>query len=329
LSIEKIKQNIDMARIQDFGKANIARTKEYTNRVLEGIKGKDLNEIGETIAHLSSTIEDFSGKITKKPKGFIGKIFSSVKKQTVEIMAKYSSMDTVLNKIEQELDDKSEILKNDINLLDTFVKNCEKNYGEYEVLINKGYDEIKTYRESINGLEITPKNKNEIQSINNYCEEFEKKLMNLEMNTAVLNTLIPQIRLIQKNNTDLSLQIENAVTTIIPVWQQEIIQAVTLLHSENAAKLYDNVAKTTNKLIRYNADMVNKTSLEIAEMNNKTIIDVETIRYSENKLIETLNGMKRIVDDGKAKRKQVLIDLRKNETDIQKKLLEQIKNEMK
>ena len=166
---------------------------------------------------------------------------------------------------------------------------------------------------------------NDAQAANDYaqmCERFEKKLYDLELTRTISIQMAPQIRLIQNNNTLMSEKIQSTINNTIPLWKNQMVLALGMAHSKEAMEAQRAVTDMTNELLKKNADALKQGTVDIARESERGIVDIETITYTNQQLISTLDEVLRIQDEGRAKRKAAEAELIRIETELKNKLLE-------
>lgn len=166
---------------------------------------------------------------------------------------------------------------------------------------------------------------NDAQAANDYaamCDRFENKLHDLELTRTISVQMAPQIRLIQNNDAVMSEKIQSTLNNTIPLWKNQMVLALGLAHSKEALETQRAVTDMTNDLLRKNADMLKQGTVEIAQESERGIVDIETITYTNQQLISTLDEVLRIQDEGRAKRRAAESELIRIETELKNKLLE-------
>ena len=156
----------------------------------------------------------------------------------------------------------------------------------------------------------------------NRCNRFEKKLHDLELTRMVSLQMAPQIRLIQNNDTMMSEKIQSTLVNTIPLWKTQMVLAVGLNHSTEAAKAQRQVTDATNELLRKNAQMLKMATVETAKESERGIVDIETLKATNQSLISTLNDVMKIQEDGREKRREAQAELGRLEEEMRQKLLE-------
>ena len=317
----------DATEVLQFGAAAQTKISEFSDSVLETVRTKDTGEVGNLLADLVSEIKSFD-KGVGDAKG-LGKLFSSAKKQIDKIIAKYSKIEKNIDSIEDGLTkDKIQMLK-DISIFDEmYEKNLEyfKEISLYIIAGDKKLEELKN--------EVLPKLKKQaeksgeqldaqkVADMENTINRFEKKLYDLKTTRIISLQMAPQIRLLQNNEAELVEKIQSSITNTIPLWKNQIVLALGINNAKRALKNEQEVSKLTNEMLKKNSETLKQGSIEIAEESERAIIDIETIRKTNNDLIETLDTVLEIHKNGRLKRAEAEKELASIEKELKDKMLE-------
>ena len=171
----------------------------------------------------------------------------------------------------------------------------------------------------ISGL---PQDAQEVNDFIALCNRFEKKIHDLELTKMISLQMAPQIRLIQNNDSLMSEKIQSTIVNTIPLWKSQIVLALGVAHSTNAAKVQREVTDMTNELLRKNAEILKTSTIETAKESERGIVDVDTLRITNESLISTLDEILHIQTEGRQKRKEAELELRNIEDQLKNKLLE-------
>ncbi len=317
----------DATEVLQFGAAAQTKISEFSDSVLETVRTKDTGEVGNLLADLVSEIKSFD-KGVGDAKG-LGKLFSSAKKQIDKIIAKYSKIEKNIDSIEDGLTkDKIQMLK-DISIFDEmYEKNLEyfKEISLYIIAGDKKLEELKN--------EVLPKLKEQaeksgeqldaqkVADMENTINRFEKKLYDLKTTRIISLQMAPQIRLLQNNEAELVEKIQSSITNTIPLWKNQIVLALGINNAKRALKNEQEVSKLTNEMLKKNSETLKQGSIEIAEESERAIIDIETIRKTNNDLIETLDTVLEIHKNGRLKRAEAEKELASIGKELKDKMLE-------
>ena len=317
----------DATEVLQFGAAAQTKISEFSDSVLETVRTKDTGEVGNLLADLVSEIKSFD-KGVGDAKG-LGKLFSSAKKQIDKIIAKYSKIEKNIDSIEDGLTkDKIQMLK-DISIFDEmYEKNLEyfKEISLYIIAGDKKLEELKN--------EVLPKLKEQaeksgeqldaqkVADMENTINRFEKKLYDLKTTRIISLQMAPQIRLLQNNEAELVEKIQSSITNTIPLWKNQIVLALGINNAKRALKNEQEVSKLTNEMLKKNSETLKQGSIEIAKESERAIIDIETIRKTNNDLIETLDTVLEIHKNGRIQRAEAEKELASIEKELKDKMLE-------
>ena len=317
----------DATEVIQFGAAAQTKISEFSDSVLESVRTKDTGEVGNLLADLVSEIKSFDKGVSES-KG-LGKLFTSAKKQIDKIIAKYNKIEKNIDSIEDGLTkDKIQMLK-DISIFDEmYEKNLEyfKEISLYIIAGDKKLEELKNVE--LPKLKAAAEKSGEqldaqkVADLENTINRFEKKLYDLKTTRIISLQMAPQIRLLQNNEAELVEKIQSSITNTIPLWKNQIVLALGINNAKRALKNEQEVSKLTNEMLKKNSETLKQGSIEIAEESEKAIIDIETIRKTNNDLIETLDTVLEIHKNGRLKRAEAEKELASIEKELKDKMLE-------
>ena len=318
----------DATQILQFGSAAQSKISEFSDSVLEGVRTKNTGDVGNLLAELVAEIKSFDGDINKESKG-IGKLFSNAQKELNKIIAKYNKIDNNIDSIEQGLEkDKLQMLK-DIAIFDEMYEQNLEYFKEISLYIIAGerkLEELKT--KDLPALKKKAEETGEqldvqkVQDLENTINRFEKKLYDLKTTRIISIQMAPQIRLLQNNEAELVEKIQSSLTNTIPLWKNQIVLALGITNAKKALKNEQAVTKLTNDMLKKNSETLKQGSIEIAEESEKAIIDVETLKKTNADIIETLDTVIKIHEDGRTKRAAAEEELKAIEKELKDKMLE-------
>lgn len=316
----------DSAIILQYGAACQKKIAEFSDNALAGVRTKDLGATSDMIADLVSELKGFN--VDDNEKGFFG-IFKKAGNQLTRLKTRYTKAENNIDMISGKLEDHQNQLLKDIIMLDKMYEMNLAYFKELTMYIMAGKKKLEAERATTlpqlkekaqqSGLA------NDAQAANDYaamCDRFEKKLHDLELTRTISVQMAPQIRLIQNNDAVMSEKIQSTLNNTIPLWKNQMVLALGLAHSKEALETQRAVTDMTNDLLRKNADMLKQGTVEIAQESERGIVDIETITYTNQQLISTLDEVLRIQDEGRAKRRAAEAELIRIETELKNKLLE-------
>ena len=320
---------MDSTQVLQYGASAQNKISEFSDSVLEDVKTKNVGDVGDLLANLVSEIKSFDSAInTSEPKG-LAKLFHSVKKEVNYIVAKYNKIENNIDTIEKGLENNKLQLLKDINLFDTmYDKNLDyfKEISLYIIAGERKLEELKTKvlpelkkkaEESNDQIEIQKVNDMETQ-----INRFEKKLFDLKTTRIISIQMAPQIRLLQNNDAELVEKIQSSITNTIPLWKNQIVLALGISNSKKALKQQQAVSELTNDMLKKNSETLKQGSIDIAKESEKAIIDIETLKKTNRDIIETLDTVIKIHEDGRVKRAEAEKELETIEKELKDKLLE-------
>lgn len=316
----------DSAIILQYGAACQKKIAEFSDNALAGVRTKDLGATSDMIADLVSELKGFN--VDDNEKGFFG-IFKKAGNQLTRLKTRYTKAENNIDMISGKLEDHQNQLLKDIIMLDKMYEMNLAYFKELTMYIMAGKKKLESERATTlpqlkekaqqSGLS------NDAQAANDYaamCDRFENKLHDLELTRTISVQMAPQIRLIQNNDAVMSEKIQSTLNNTIPLWKNQMVLALGLAHSKEALETQRAVTDMTNDLLRKNADMLKQGTVEIAQESERGIVDIETITYTNQQLISTLDEVLRIQDEGRAKRRAAESELIRIETELKNKLLE-------
>ena len=332
-AIEEFNSKLDIndaAQILQYGVAAQEKISKFSDSILEDVKTKNTGEVGNLLADLVSQIKSFDKDISgTSKKNFIAKLFSSAKKEFDYIVAKYSKIEKNIDTIEGGLEkDKVQMLK-DITVFDTmYEKNLEyfKEISLYIIAGDKKLEELRTVelpklKEAAekSGDQIDVQKVNDMEALIN---RFEKKIYDLKTTRIISIQMAPQIRLLQNNEAELVEKIQSSITNTIPLWKNQMVLALGINNAKNALKSQQAVSKLTNEMLVKNSETLKQGSIDIARESERAIVDIETLQKTNQDLIETLDSVIAIHEEGRAKRKEAEATLEDIEKELKAKMLE-------
>ena len=327
--VDEFASKIDISNSQailSYGVGSQKKIADFSENALERVRTKDLGEIGNMLAGVVGEIRSLENEGDEK--GLFG-FFKKTGNKLANMKARYDKVETNVNNIAKALEDHQVTLMKDVLMLDKMYELNMNYYKELSMYILAGKKRldrannvelpelIKKANES--GLpEDTQKAKDFSQMIN----RFEKKIYDLELTKTVSLQMAPQIRLIQNNDSMMSDKIQSTIVNTIPLWKNQMVNAIGLKHSLDAAKAQKAVSDMTNELLKRNADALKTATIETAKESERGIIDIETLKNTNKILISTFDEVIKIQDEGRQKRKEAEEELKNIENEMRAKLLE-------
>ena len=320
----------DATEILQFGAPAQDKISKFSDSILEDVKTKNTGEVGEMLASLVSEIKSFDSDIAgSKKKGFFAKLFSSAKKELDYIIARYSKIEKNIDTIEGNLEkDKLQMLK-DISIFDTMYEKNLEYFKEISLYIIAGDRKIEELRTKVlpelkakaekSGDQLDIQKVNDMESM---ITRFEKKIYDLKTTRIISIQMAPQIRLLQNNEAELVEKIQSSITNTIPLWKNQMVLALGINNAKQALKTQQEVSKLTNEMLVKNSETLKQGSIDIAEESEKAIVNIETLQKTNQNLIETLDKVIEIHENGRIKRKEAEQTLTEIEKELKAKMLE-------
>ena len=323
---EKIDLN-DSGIVLQYGSAAQKKIADFSDNALEGVRTKDLGEVGNMITDLVAELKGFNIEPEEK-KGFFS-IFKKAGSGIAKLKTKYDKAEVNVDRITGVLEDHQNQLLTDIVMLDKMYENNLSYFKELTMYILAGKKKLEQER-ATTLIELEEKAKTsglaeDAQAANdfaNLCDRFEKKLHDLEMTRTISIQIAPQIRLIQNGDTLMAEKIQSTINNTIPLWKNQMVLALGLAHSKAAVEAQREVSDLTNELLKKNAEALKTGTVAIAEESERSIVDIETVRYTNEQLISTLDEVLRIADEGRAKRLAAENEMIMIENELKTKLLD-------
>ena len=319
---------MDQNIVLQYGAKAQNKISAFSDTVLEDVKTKDIGDTGDLLASLVGEIKSFNSSIGTSKKG-IFKLFNSAKKEISTIIAKYNKIEKNVDTIENSLEKNKVTLLKDIALFDTmYDKNLEyfKEISLYIIAGERKLEELKNktlpaakakFEETHEQLDAQ-----KIQDLENQINRFEKKIYDLKTTRIISIQMAPQIRLLQNNDAELVEKIQSSITNTIPLWKNQMVLALGINNSKKALESQQAVSNLTNDMLKKNSETLKQGSIEIAEEAEKAIIDIETLKKTNQDLIETIDNVIKIHEEGHAKRMEAETELENIEKELKSKLIE-------
>ena len=319
---------MDQNLVLQYGAKAQNKISAFSDNILEDVKTKDIGDTGELLANLVGEIKSFNSSIGTSKKG-IFKLFNSAKKEISTIIAKYNKIEKNVDTIENSLEKNKVTLLKDIALFDTmYDKNLEyfKEISLYIIAGERKLEELKNktllaakakFEETHEQLDAQ-----KIQDLENQINRFEKKIYDLKTTRIISIQMAPQIRLLQNNDAELVEKIQSSITNTIPLWKNQMVLALGINNSKKALESQQAVSNLTNDMLKKNSETLKQGSIEIAEEAEKAIIDIETLKKTNQDLIETIDNVIKIHEEGHAKRMEAEAELENIEKELKSKLIE-------
>ena len=328
-AVEDFAGKIDISNanhILQYGADAQAKITQFSDMALEKVRTKDLGSVGDTLSSLVVELKGFDPNEQKK--GFFG-LFKKAGASIAELKAKYDKAEVNVEKVVDVLEGHQITLTKDIAVLDEMFKANMTNFKQLSLYIVAGKKKLEEVQNvTIPAMQAKAAETGameDAQAANDYANlanRFEKKLHDLDLTRTVSLQMGPQIRLIQNNDTLMVEKIQTTLLNTIPLWKSQMVLALGLAHSEQAMQAQKAVSDTTNELLKKNAELLKQTTVGVAQESERGIVDIETLKHTNQMLIDTLDEVVKIQNDGRAKRKAAEVELLNIENQLKDKMLE-------
>ncbi len=326
--VEDFAKKIDIentSQILQYGAGTQKKMADFSDEALQSVRTQDLGEVGDLITDVVGELKGFD---TEEDKGF----FARFKKQASKIEAmktRYDKAEANVEKITDALTQHQIRLMKDSAMLDKMYEQNLTYFKELSMYILAGKKKLQEVRDGkLKELEERarqtgyPEDAQAVRDLDDKCLRFEKKLHDLELTRTISMQTAPQIRLVQNNDTMMVEKIQTTIMNTIPLWKSQMVLALGIAHSTEAAKAQRSVTDVTNELLRKNAEALHTASVETARESERGIVDMETLQKTNADLIQTLDEVLQIQEEGREKRRQAEAEMARMEDDLKSKLLE-------
>ena len=312
-------------QILQYGAGTQKKMADFSDAALANVKTQELGEAGDLIAEVVGELRDFDATEEKGNFGFF-------KKQSNKIEAmknRYAKAEVNVQKIVDSLQEHQIRLMKDSAMLDKMYQQNLNYYKELTMYILAGKKKLEEVRNGrLSQLETkaqisgSAQDAQEAKDLDSKCNRFEKKLHDLELTRTISMQTAPQIRLVQNNDTTMVEKIQTTIVNTIPLWKSQMVLALGIAHSTEAANAQRKVTDLTNELLKKNAEALHMASVETAKESERGIVDIETLKKTNADLIQTLDDVMRIQKEGRIKRQQAEVEMQRMEAELKSKLLE-------
>lgn len=319
-------------QVMQYGSGSQKKIADFSESALGNVRTKDMGEIGKMLTDVVAELKSFEDE---EDKGFFGNLFKKSTAKISDMKAKYDKAEVNVNKICKVMEGHQVTLLKDIAMLDKMYELNMNYYKELSMYILAGKQKLEhaktvelpalVEKAEKSGL---PEDSQAARDFSAQIDRFEKKIYDLELTKTVSLQMAPQIRLIQTNDTAMSEKIQSTLVNTIPLWKSQMVIAIGLNHSTNAARAQKEVTDMTNALLKKNAETLKVATIETAKENERGIVDIETLTQTNQTLISTLDEVMKIQEEGRSRRASAEVELTRIEAEMKSKLIEISKNSM-
>lgn len=316
----------DSNSILQYGAGAQKKMADFSEAALDNVRTKDLGQVGEMLSGVVMELKNFDTE--EQEKGFLGFFKKSANKVTA-MKAKYDKAEVNVNRICEALENHQMVLLKDVAVLDKMYTLNQSYFKELSMYILAGKKKLAKVRQeqlpallnkaNVSGL---PEDAQAAKDLDSLCNRFEKKIHDLELTRMISLQTAPQIRLVQGNDTLMVEKIQSTIVNTIPLWKSQMVLTLGVAHSTEAAKAQREVTDMTNELLKKNAETLKMATIETAKEAERGIVDVETLKVTNESLISTLDEVMRIQTEGRQKRKEAEIEMQRLEGELKSKLLQ-------
>ena len=327
--VEEFAKKIDVTNskaVMTYGVGTQKKMADFSEKTLESVKTKDMGEVGDMVSGLVTQLKNFD--VDENEKGIKG-FFRKKGNQMQEMKTKYTNVEKNVEAISNELEKHQVTLLKDVELLDRMYELNLTYFKELSMYILAGKKKLKEVRETQlpelqrkaaeSGL---PEDAQAAKDLADQCDRFEKKLHDLQLTRAVAMQTGPQIRMIQSSNQIMAEKIQSTIVNTIPLWKNQMVIAIGIEHANQAARAEREVNDMTNALLRKNAEKLKQATVESAKEAERGVVDIETLKHTNEMLISTMDEVLAIQLEGKQKRAAAERDLAQIEAQLRQKLLQ-------
>ncbi|MBC3888327.1 toxic anion resistance protein [Acetobacterium paludosum] len=327
--VNEFAEKIDLsnsALIMQYGVGAQKKIAEFSETALSNVRTKDLGEVGKMLGDMVSELRNFES--AEEEKGFFG-FFKKNANKISSMQVKYAAAETNINRICESLEKHQVQLMKDVAMMDKLYEVNKTYFKELSMYILAGKKKIQQIQSTdlpvliqksqMSGL---PEDAQAVNDFSAMANRFEKKLHDLELTRMISIQMAPQIRLVQNNDTLMAEKIQSSIVNTIPLWKSQMVLALGVAHSGEAARAQREVTDMTNQLLRKNAETLKMETINTAKESERGIVDIETLKITNESLITTFDEVLKIQDEGRQKRKAAEAELQKLENDLKLKMLE-------
>lgn len=312
-------------QILQYGAGTQKKMADFSDEALNSVRTQDLGEVGEL---LTSVVSELKGFDAEEEKGLFG-FFKKQSNKIATLKNRYDKAEANVEKITDSLQQHQLRLMKDSAMLDRMYQQNLAYFKELSMYILAGKKKLAEVRsgkltelETKARLSGLPEDAQAVKDLDDKCNRFEKKIHDLELTRMISLQTAPQIRLVQNNDTLMVEKIQTTIVNTIPLWKSQMVLALGIAHSTEAAAAQRQVSDVTNELLRKNAETLHMASVETAKESERGIVDLDTLKKTNADLISTLDDVLRIQKEGSEKRQAAELEMARMENDLKNKLLE-------
>ncbi|GGB06160.1 TelA-like protein [Macrococcus hajekii] len=330
--INQIKNQIkplDNENLLMYGSSAQAKLSQFSEQILDEVQRKDVAPIGDNLDKLMKKLKEIDpDELSATEKSAFKRLFKRVSASVNELMSRYQSVSGQIDRISVELQKSKEVLMKDVALLDRLY---EENRAYFEALdmfilaAEEKRDELNAALPALQQKASISSDQLAVQELNDmrqYINRLDKRVYDLKLSRQITLQSAPQIRMIQDVNSTLAEKIQSSILTSIPLWKNQMAIALSLMHQQKASKAQQQVTNTTNELLLKNSEMLKTNTIMTAQENERGIVEIETLKTTQNNIVETIRETLTIQAEGANKRRAAEAELTKMEQELKTQLLQ-------
>lgn len=331
--VREFEKSIDLANtngIMHYGAGTQKKMADFSQKTLDEVQTKDMGEVGDMLSGLVNQLKNFNTE--EDEKGILG-FFRKQQNKAEALKTKYAKVESNVDEVTKQLEQHQVKLIKDADRMDRMYELNLSYFKELTMYIVAGKEKLQTERETTlvdlqnkaqqSGL---PEDAQKAKDFAAQCDRFEKKLYDLELTRTIAMQQAPQLRMVQTADITMAEKIQSTIVNTIPLWKNQMVIAMGLEHSSQAAAAEQKVNEMTNQLLMKNADTLKLATVTAAKESERGIVDIETLKHTNEMLISAMDEILTVQKDGKEKRKEAEAELSQIEDELKKKLLEAAKN---
>lgn len=327
--VDEFVKQIDLtnsAAIMNYGVGTQKKLADFSQKALDNVRTKDMGEVGDMLTNLCTQLKNFD--VDEEQKGFKG-FFKKKANKAQELKTRYAKVETNVEEVSNELEKHQVKLMKDADLMDQMYDMNLAYYKELTMYIQAGKKKLTQARETeLSELQQQaqksgqPEDAQRAQDYASQCDRFEKKIYDLELTRTVAMQTAPEIRMVQNSDIVMAEKIQSTIVNTIPLWKNQMVISMGLEHANEAAKAERQVNDMTNELLKKNAQSLKQATVETAKESERGIVDIETLKETNQTLISAMDEIINVQTEGKKKREEAETELVQIENELKGKLLE-------
>ncbi|MGM9923036.1 MAG: toxic anion resistance protein [Bacillus sp. (in: firmicutes)] len=318
----------DFKAMMMYGAQAQTKLTSFSHAMLDQVQKKDIGEIGDILGDLMKRLESVKPDELGEKRGMISRFFGKIQSSIQETLTKYQKTSVQIDRIAVQLTHAKNGLLQDIGMLEQLYEKNKDYFQALNIYIAAAELKMAELNEKVipelrrkaqeSGDQMAVQ---EVNDMMQFVDRLEKRMHDLQLSRQITIQTAPQIRLIQNTNQTLAEKIQSSIMTAIPLWKNQVAIALALLRQQSAVNAQNQVAKTTNDLLLKNSEMLKVNTIETAKANERGLVDIETLKKTQDNLITALEETMRIQAEGRVKRQQAQIELTNMEEDLKQRLL--------